>query len=941
VVGQLSRLILPQHAVGPGFNMYGEGVGSGLQRKLAAVANVSELGISTLQVVILLVSRAADRIAVHVNGLRIRKLLPATKESPLSGQLNADDRIYVAFLQAKDLLGPEQEALLARLALTPQELAEVRVLLVNVRPAGSQPSPLSDIVGNLKGDFAGAAMNANSLVEGSGTRIGQYKILQRIGEGGFGSVFMAEQEKPVSRKVAIKIIKLGMDTRQVVARFEQERQALALMDHPNIARVLDAGATETGRPYFVMDLVKGDPIVEYCDKNNLSIEDRLELFVQVCDAVQHAHSKGIIHRDIKPSNILVSTQDGKPHPKVIDFGIAKATATKLTEKTVFTEHRQLIGTPEYMSPEQAEGSLDIDTRTDVYSLGVLLYELLTGKRPYSFRTRLRAEVLRVVQEEEPSAPSTAITRAEQVVADDGTAKTLSPEQLAKSRDETVSRLQRRLRGDLDNIVLMALQKLPRRRYASASELSADIQRHLSGFPVQARPDTFLYAASRFARRHRYWLSGAAAVLLTTGISGGVVIWKAGQVRQREAQLAKVRELVNSAVLNITGKLEREEGSLQSRQVLSLSGSQILDALAGTFPNDDKLTFERAVALRAIADTQGGRGMNTGQTAEAKKNYQRAYALAASDLSEIPADRMTAFRLGLLSDIADVERRTGSADAAKATITQAMKLLDATPTAIRNSASIRQASSQVLLARAGLAEADGQDETALADINESIRIRRELLGEDRSNPDYLRDLTVGLVRLADRAQQAEDYPSAITLFREILNLRRTLDVIVANATSKRDLALAHKFVGDVLVDSGDLTAATTEFDSAMTLLMQLREASPDDVRVSRDVATLHESVGFAAQATGDHEAAVKAFGDSVSILRPLVKNDPSNSVVAREFANRLFALGTAKAETNDVKGARAALTEAQLLLTQLQATKPSKPIEQLLTDVAAALGKLPS
>ncbi len=769
-------------------------------------------------------------------------------------------------------------------------------------------------------------------------RVGPYRVLRILGRGGMGSVYLATRDDDTfKRRVAIKVIRKGMDTEDALKRFAIERQVVTSLNHPNIARVFDAGETEDGRPYVVMEYIEGQPFDVFCDKQRLNTEERLKLFMKVCAAVHTAHQNGVVHRDLKPSNILV-TPEGEP--KLLDFGIAKLLNPEMAAVTVVTGPELRVMTPEYASPEQCTGD-SITTASDVYSLGVMLYEVLTGKRPYTFKTRVREEVVRVVQEEEPSAPSTAITRAEQVVADDGTAKTLSPEQLAKSRDETVSRLQRRLRGDLDNIVLMALQKLPRRRYASASELSADIQRHLSGFPVQARPDTFLYAASRFARRHRYWLSGAAAVLLTAGIGGGVVIWKAGQVRQREAQLAKVRELVNSTVLNITGKLERQEGSLQSRQVLSLSGSQILDALAGTFPNDDKLTFERAVALRAIADTQGGRGMNTGQTAEAKQNYQRAYALVESDLTEIPADRMTAFRLGLLSAIADVERRTGSADAAKEAITQAMKLLDATPTAIRTSASIRQANSQVLLARAGLAEADGQDETALADINESVRMRRELLGEDRSNPDYLRDLTVGLVRLADRAQQAEDYPTALNLFREVLNLRRTLDVIVANATSKRDLALAHKFVGDVLVDSGDITAATTEFDAAMTLLMQLREASPDDVRVSRDVATLYESVGFAAQATGDDESAVKAFGDSVSILRPLVKNDPSNSVVTRELANRLFALGTAKAATDDVKGARAALTEAQLVLTQLQAAKPSKAIEQLLTDVAAALGKLPS
>src|SRR5690242_5004086 len=260
-----------------------------------------------------------------------------------------------------------------------------------------------------------AAKSANQ----TGDKIGRYKLLQKIGEGGCGMVYMAEQEEPVRRRVALKIIKLGMDTKSVIARFEAERQALALMDHPHIARVLDAGATETGRPFFVMELVKGDPVVEYCDRNNLSVDDRLELFEQVCHAVQHAHSKGIIHRDIKPSNVLVSTQDGRPSAKVIDFGIAKATASKLTEKTLFTEHRQLIGTPEYMSPEQAEGSLDIDTRTDVYSLGVLLYELLTGATPFdskSLRSAAFAEIQRIIREVEPPNPSTRLSRDSETLA---------------------------------------------------------------------------------------------------------------------------------------------------------------------------------------------------------------------------------------------------------------------------------------------------------------------------------------------------------------------------------------------------------------------------------------------------------------------------------------------------------------------------------------------
>ncbi|MBW3598519.1 MAG: serine/threonine protein kinase, partial [Planctomycetes bacterium] len=256
-------------------------------------------------------------------------------------------------------------------------------------------------------------LDAPPLAEGPGTQIGPYKLLQQIGEGGFGVVFMAEQTEPVERRVALKIIKPGMDTRQVIARFEAERQALALMDHPHIARVLDAGATDSGRPYFVMELVKGIPITRYCDEHQLTPRERLELFVPVCQAVQHAHQKGVIHRDLKPSNILVAQYDSRPVPKVIDFGVAKATSQRLTEKTMFTQFGQIVGTLEYMSPEQAQlNQLDIDTRSDVYSLGVLLYELLTGEPPFN-RQRLRSaafdEVLRIIREEEPPHPSTRLS----------------------------------------------------------------------------------------------------------------------------------------------------------------------------------------------------------------------------------------------------------------------------------------------------------------------------------------------------------------------------------------------------------------------------------------------------------------------------------------------------------------------------------------------------
>lgn len=380
------------------------------------------------------------------------------------------------------------------------------------------------MVGRSDSDAAGETLDAPGtsssaktgdapLREAPGTKIGPYKLLQQIGEGGFGSVFMAEQEKPVARKVALKIIKLGMDTRQVVARFEQERQALAVLDHPNIAKVFDAGATETGRPYFAMELVKGEPIVAYCDRHKLAIPQRLELFEEVCRAVQHAHNKGIIHRDIKPSNVLVCTQDGRPHAKVIDFGVAKATAAKLTEKTLFTEHRQLIGTPEYMSPEQAEGSLDIDTRTDVYSLGVLLYELLTGTTPFSggqLRSAAYAEIQRIIREVEPPKPSTRLSRNTDTLAS-----------VAAHRHTDPAKLGSIVRGELDWIVMKALEKDRSRRYETATGLAMDVRLYLSGEAVLAAPPSRAYRIRTFVRRHHrsVVIASVAGVTLILGALG--------------------------------------------------------------------------------------------------------------------------------------------------------------------------------------------------------------------------------------------------------------------------------------------------------------------------------------------------------------------------------------------------------------------------------------
>jgi len=395
-----------------------------------------------------------------------------------------------------------------------------------------------------------ATIEEQPFTECPGTVIGPYKLMEQIGEGGMGLVFVAEQQQPVRRKVALKVIKPGMDTRQVVARFEAERQVLALMDHPNIAKVLDGGATANGRPYFVMELVKGVPITQFCDDSRLTPRERLELFLQVCQAVQHAHLKGIIHRDIKPSNVLVMSHDGTPVVRVIDFGVAKALGKQLTDKTVYTQFAQMIGTPMYMSPEQAgESSLDIDTRSDIYSLGVLLYELLTGTTPFD-KERLSQvgydEIRRIIREEEPPKPSTRVNTLGQA------ATTVSTQRKSDPR-----RLNQLLRGELDWIVMKALEKDRNRRYETASAFAADVQRYLKDEPVLACPPSAWYRFRKFTRRKKAPLAMAACVFLAlAGIAGGIGWAVRDRAAQEEERLAR-EDALDQAVertLDETGPL---------------------------------------------------------------------------------------------------------------------------------------------------------------------------------------------------------------------------------------------------------------------------------------------------------------------------------------------------------------------------------------------------
>jgi eukaryotic-like serine/threonine-protein kinase len=651
--------------------------------------------------------------------------------------------------------------------------------------------------------------------EKPGAVIGPYKLLQQIGEGGMGVVWMAEQTQPVQRKVALKIIKPGMDSRQVIARFEAERQALALMDHVNIARVFDGGATENGRPYFVMELVHGVPITKYCDDNHLTPRERLELFVPVCQAIQHAHQKGIIHRDIKPSNVMVTLYDGKPVPKVIDFGVAKATEQKLTERTLFTQYGTMVGTLEYMSPEQAEMSaLGVDTRSDIYSLGVLLYELLTGSTPLD-RKRMKeaafGEILRMIKEEEPPKPSTRLSTTEELPS------------IAVNRGVEPKKLSGLMRGELDWIVMKTLEKDRNRRYETANGFAQDVQRYLADEPVQACPPSVGYRMRKFARRNKL-------VLGTMALLSVMMIIVAVTVAENFRREAKAQEEAHDRLVQNQKDEARKREELAGRLATTESAVNLFLARSDSFA-------EQAVRLPTATSKEAAAALAVRQQAEAELARAEA-ALDTGTAESAVRDRVASARRRL-----DLARGQTEQHHARALREEKLRRdLDEANTARPSMASDR----------VGAAAASEMFEKAFSDYGLELkpdqtaalakRIRAEktelrnaiIAGIDNWTFVAAGNRTMTPLELRSIARAADDDPWRAD-YRDAIS-KRDATALKSLATKARDLTLPAVNV-DLLASS---LAKLDQHAEAVSLLRWARDKHPKDIWIPFNLAILLES-----------------------------------------------------------------------------------------------------
>jgi serine/threonine protein kinase/tetratricopeptide (TPR) repeat protein len=768
--------------------------------------------------------------------------------------------------------------------------------------------------------------------EAVGTRIGPYKLLQKLGEGGMGAVWVAEQHQPVQRRVALKVIKAGLDSARVLARFEAERQALALMDHPHIARILDAGATEQGRPYFVMELVKGMPITRFCDQERLTPRERLELFIPVCQAVQHAHQKGIIHRDLKPSNVLIVLYDGKAVPKVIDFGVAKALHQNLSERTVYTEVGQVVGTLEYMAPEQAElNNLDIDTRADVYSLGVLLYELLTGSPPLSakqLRSAAFTEVLRLIREVEPPRPSTRLSSSAELPA------------IAASRKLDPAKLTKLLRGELDWIVMKCLEKERSRRYETANGLALDVGRYLADEPVLAGPPSAAYRIRKFLRKHRGPM--AAAGLTVALLLAGIIGTTAGYVRaHRLQQLAEDREAEARAE-----KANAEAAQRQATEALAATTDDVVAQLIGSKPvlgPAERAFLERALERwQAFAAARGEGGLarslraegahrvavlrsKLGQGEEAVQGYREAIALLEGLAKDFPAVPEYRARLSSSHNALGIllEHRGQESDAA-ASYRRALELQEKLVADFPAVPKYLQLLSNSHNNMGGLLKHLGKSADAEASYGRALTLQEQLVTE-YTEPEYREAMARIHSNLGSLLEHVGRGSGAEAANRRALNLREKLaNEYPARPAYRSALAESYDTLGVQFARLRKHTEAEAAFRRALHLRQTLADGFPAMPEYRDELAFSYGNQGSLLREVGSLPEAEDIHRLAVALRDKLATEYPNVPTYRREWAAACNRLATLLAFRGKPAEAEAVIRQALVRQEKLAAEHSAVP-----------------